>query len=48
MCCLYSDFHREIQDRNSKMAKKMVSFCQKRYDWEQNDKNGEKNGIIFI
>lgn len=25
----------------------MVSFCQKRYDWERNEKNGEKNGIIF-
>lgn len=29
------------------MAKKMVSLCQKRYDGEQNDKSGEKNGIIF-
>lgn len=30
------------------MARKMVSFCQKRYVWGRNGKNGEKNGIIFV
>lgn len=30
-----------------KTAKKMVSFFLKRYDLEQNEKSGEKYGIIF-
>ncbi len=36
-----------ISLKRVKTAKKMVSFFLKRYDLKQNEKSGEKYGIIF-